>query len=148
MSEVTHTVTRMPFHPWRRLREQPHLEVIWQPQPPGVLARTDGRRLIWMDPRMSQVQRRCAATHEAIHIERGHVGGCSTTEETHVRAETARRLIEMPALLTAYRWADNLVEVADELWVTIEVLRDRVDHLTPDETRQLLELYREMEREC
>lgn len=138
----------MTFHPWRRLREQPHLEVIWEHQPPGILARTDGRRRIWMDPRMSQVQRRCAAAHEAIHIERQHVGGCTPQEEAEVRAETARRLITMPDLLSAYRWADNLIEVADELWVTIDVLRDRVENLTPDETQELLALYRELERTC
>jgi hypothetical protein len=133
------------FHPWRRLRAQSHLEVIWTPQPPGRLAATDGRRRIFMDPRQSQVQRRCAITHEQLHVEYGHVDGCSNHEERTVRAETARRLVEMPALLAAYRWADNLHEVADELWVTTDVLRDRIDHLTDDETAQLLQLYLELE---
>jgi hypothetical protein len=135
----------MTFHPWRRLRAQPQLEVIWQRQPAGRLAATDGRRFIYMDPRMSQVQRRCAVTHEQVHVAWGHTNGCSHREERAVRAETARQLVAMPDLLAAYRWADNLPEVADELWVTTEVLRDRIDHLDDDETVQLLQLYLELQ---
>jgi hypothetical protein len=135
----------MTFHPWRRLRARPHVEVLWVPQPVGRLAATDGLKRIFMDPRQSQVQRRCSITHEQIHIDWGHTNGCNHREERAVRAETARQLIEMPALLAAYRWADNLHEVADELWVTTDVLRDRIDHLTEVETAQLLQLYLEME---
>ncbi|WP_263121159.1 ImmA/IrrE family metallo-endopeptidase [Cellulomonas sp. RIT-PI-Y] len=134
----------MKFHPWRRLRGRPELTVVWQKQPAGRLACTDGR-FIYVDPRLSQVQRRCAITHEQVHVDMGHIAGCSTSEERAVRAETARQLIEMPDLLSAYRWADRLHEVADELWVTPEVLQDRIDHLTHDETTQLVQLYRELE---
>lgn len=115
------------------------------PQPVGRLAATDGLKRIFMDPRQNQVQRRCSITHEQIHIDWGHTDGCSHREERAVRAETARQLVAMPDLLAAYRWADNLHEVADELWVTTDVLRDRIDHLTEDETALLLQLYLEME---
>lgn len=138
----------MPHHPWRRLRAlRDDVEVIWAPQPPGRLAATDGR-VIYMDPRMSQVQRRCAAAHETAHIDLGHVKGCTGKEEQAARALAARRLVAMPQLLAAYQWAEELEEVADELWVTLDVLRDRLDNLTQDERDELVALYAEMERPC
>lgn len=136
----------MNFHPWRWLRAQPHLVVVWQPQPAGRLAATDGRRVIYMDPRQSQAQRRCAITHEQIHVERAHVGGCNRREERAVRAETARRLIALPALVSAYRWTRHPRELAEELWVTTEVLCDRLDHLTRTERAELMRVQRETER--
>lgn len=138
----------MTFHPWRRLRSRDHLTVEWTPQPLGRIAATDGRNIIYMDPRLSQVQRRCAITHEQVHIDLGHTGGCDSRDEAKTREITARLLIDMGDLLSAYRWAEHLDEVADELWVTPQVLRDRIDNLTRDELRQLVALYKEVERGC
>ncbi|UFU03478.1 ImmA/IrrE family metallo-endopeptidase [Ruania suaedae] len=133
------------WHPWRALRNLAHdVDVHWVDQPAGRIAATDGRR-VWMDTRLLQVQRRCAATHELIHIEQAHTSGCDARVEAWVRAETARRLITLSALVDALRWTEDWHEAADVLWVTVEVLQDRIDHLTPDETARLVAVYEETE---
>ncbi|TKR27167.1 ImmA/IrrE family metallo-endopeptidase [Cellulomonas hominis] len=138
----------MTFHPWRWLRAKPEIEVIWQPQPVGRIAATDGHRVILMDPRQSQAQRRCAITHEQIHIEHRHVGGCSPTEERQVRAATARRLIALDELVAAYRWSRDLREMADELWVTPDVVRERLAGLAAEERRRLASVHDDLELTC
>ncbi|WP_159622714.1 ImmA/IrrE family metallo-endopeptidase [Ruania rhizosphaerae] len=132
------------WHPWRTLRTLTHVDVHWTDQPRGRIAATDGRR-IWMDTRLLQVQRRVAATHELIHIEQGHTSGCHPRVEAWVRVATARRLITIDALIDALRWTEDWHEAADVLWVTVEVLKDRIDHLTPDETATLIRVYEETE---
>lgn len=144
VSQVAHSVGWM-FNPWRQIRNLPELDVHWIDQPPGRIAATDGRR-IWMDTRLLQVQRRCAAAHELIHVERGHRSGCHPLVERQVRAEAARRLITIEHLLDALAWTVDWDEAADVLWVTVEVLRDRIDNLTTEETAALVAKYEEVER--
>ena len=55
------------FHPWRALRALSHVVVEWARPHPTVPAATDGASRIWLDPRMSQVERRCVLTHELVH---------------------------------------------------------------------------------
>lgn len=50
-----------------------------------------------------------------------------------VRRITAQRLIDWDALVDAFRWAHNAAEAADELWVTLDVLEDRLRFLSPIE---------------
>lgn len=114
MSAPLARVLAITFHPWRWLWATPEIEVIWQPQPVGRVAAIDGHRVILMDPRQSQAQRRCAITHEQIHIEHRHVGGCTPVERRRVCATTARRLIALDDLIAAYRWSRDLREIADE----------------------------------
>lgn len=133
------------WHPWRRLRALTHVHLHWQPLV-GLLGATNGRDLIVMDPRQSQAQRRCTIAHELAHIDLGHTDGCSPTEETEARALAARRLITMPALLDALAWSEELEEVADELWVDLDTLYARLDHLTPHECAQIRALYEQTER--
>lgn len=105
--------------------------------PDGVPGRTDGLRVIWLDTRLQQVERRCALTHELVHLERGHDGCQEPRIERQVCAETARRLIPVDDLCKHAAWTSNVHELADELWVTERVVTDRLQSLTPEESAQL-----------
>jgi hypothetical protein len=126
------------FHPWLNLRALPHITVHWLPLDGDIQAVTDGHATICMDPRLLQVERRCSLTHELVHIERGHTGPCNPKIERQVRRETARRLVTITDLIDALKWSRSVPELADELWVTVGVLMDRIDSLSAHE-RQLFE---------
>lgn len=129
------------YHPWRILRtEWPHVEVEHTDDvPAGRLADTNGVDAIRMRRRLLQVDRRCALAHELIHLEHRDVGEKAPAIEVRVNREAARRLIPWGRLLEAVRWARSDRELADELWVTLPVLRARTDALHADE---LLEIAR------
>lgn len=133
------------WHPWRRLRALTHVDLHWRPLD-GLLGATNGRDLIVMDPRQSQVQRRCTIAHEVAHIELGHTSGCSPLEEEAARRHAARRLIAMPDLLDVLCWTEELEEAADELWVDLDTLKARLDALTTGEQAQLCALYQRLDR--
>ncbi|WDF32213.1 ImmA/IrrE family metallo-endopeptidase [Arthrobacter agilis] len=117
-------------HPWRELRAMPHITVEWVELPEGVDARTNGVDRILMDKWLLQVERRCALAHELQHIRMGHRGHQCPRVELVVRVIVARRLISLEDLIAARQWSGNdLWEMAEELWVTPEVLWDRLNHL-------------------
>ncbi|MCC0765675.1 hypothetical protein [Micrococcus luteus] len=62
------------FHPWRALRALSHVVVVWSRPHAAAPAATNGADLVWLDPRMTQAERRCALTHELVHLEHGHRG--------------------------------------------------------------------------
>ena len=78
------------------------------------------------------MERRCALAHELVHVERGTVR-VDDTEEARVRTITAKRLIDTGDLIDTLKWAHTVEEAADELWVTPEVLHDRLRALSPVE---------------
>ena len=128
----------MLFHPWRELRHLQHVRVSWVDLPMGTHGRTDGSSHIEIARDLLQVERRCALTHEMTHIFMGHKGHQSPKVEKAVRAIVARRLIPFDDLLSACRWAGNdTYQLADELWVTPAVLKDRFRCLEKGE-RELL----------
>ncbi|MCW3766434.1 ImmA/IrrE family metallo-endopeptidase [Paenarthrobacter sp. PAE-2] len=108
--------------------------------PDGAPGRTNGVDRIWLNKGLDQVERRCALTHELIHVERKHTGCQPIAVEAEVRAEAARRLITIDQLVKGLRWARSFPELADELWVTEDVLQDRFDHLTSAEWATLLSI--------
>ena len=114
----------------------------------GRVGETNGVDLIRLHPDQLQVERRVAISHELVHLERGHTSGCDSPVEAAVRAEVARRLITLNAMLDALAWTEDWDEAADELWVTTEVLRDRIDNLTEFERAALVKRAREMEEAC
>lgn len=124
------------FHPWRKLRSLPQIDLSWR-RMSGRLGETDGVRMIVMHPDQSQVQRRCTITHELAHVELGHTDGCTDVEEREARALAARWLIDLDDLADAAVWARSLTELADELWVDPDTLADRVEQLRPAELRYL-----------
>lgn len=119
------------YHPWRVLgREWPHVELIHTDDlPPGRRADTNGVDEIRMRRRLLQVERRCSLAHELIHLERRDTGECPPAVEEAVTLEAARRLIPWEQLLAAVRWARGEQELADELWVTVPMLRARTGAL-------------------
>ena len=125
------------FDPWGALRRLTHIHIAFIRMPDGVPGRTDGLRVIWLDSRLQQVERRCALTHELVHLERGHDGCQEPRIERQVCAETARRLIPVDDLCKHAAWTSNVNELADELWVTERVVTDRLQSLTPEESAQL-----------
>lgn len=125
------------FSPWGALRELTHVTLHFILMPDGAPGRTDGRRRIWLDKRLQQAERRCALTHELVHLERGHTSCQGPRVERRVRAETARRLVPFEHLLEAYRWTQHPAELADELWVTVDVVRDLLEALTEGERAAL-----------
>ncbi len=147
MSVAVRTVADM-FHPWRALRSRPDITVEWRKLALDEYATTNGRDRIWMDPRQTQVERRCTIAHELVHIELEHTDGCTPREDREVDLLVARRLIAMDDLLSALRWADDLYTVADELWVDEATLLARYDGLTADERARIVRLYEEVERGC
>ena len=60
--------------------------------------------------------------------------------------KAARQLIPIDRLMDALRWADNLSEVAHELWVDEQTLMDRIDTLTADERQGLIDLHATIEQ--
>lgn len=127
------------YHPWRMLRtDWAHVEVEHTDDIPyGRLADTNGIDHIRMRRRLYQVERRCALAHELIHLERGDTGECSPALEAEVNREAARRLIPWEQLLAAVRWSRGESELADELWVTVPILRARTGALRADELMEV-----------
>ena len=122
-----------------------HVNVVWAHMD-DRLGATDGRSTIYIDPDQTQAQRRCTLAHELAHIELGHINGATPREEAAAREHAARRMISLDRLIDALRWADNLEEVADELWVDHQTLIDRLDTLTDDERQALVDLHHSIEQ--
>lgn len=120
------------WHPWRALRHR-QVEVEFRNLPDGILGTTTGNT-ITITTDLLQTERRCTATHEAIHHERQD-GACASSwhelkQERTVDEEAARRLITLTALADALCWAHDEWEVADECWVDAQTVRTRLDTLT------------------
>ena len=127
------------WHPWRILRDHyPEVQVVTTHRLPngvhGLLAGTT----IWICCSLNQVQRRCALTHELIHYVRG-VFPIDLSEEAVVEKYTALQLIPFADLLHALRWNrhPDPEELADDLWVTVDVLATRINNLNPIEVAEL-----------
>jgi len=133
------------MHPWRQLRGLPHIDVVWS-RDDQLLDGADawwypGRDMILMDSRLLQVERRCALAHELAHIERGDEPCGSdwldARQELAADRWAARELIPVERLCRALQWSGDRHEVADELWVTVDMLQVRLDHLHPSEKHYL-----------
>lgn len=93
---------------------------------------------IYIDRLLGQAARRCALTHEIIHLERGPVpreASLAAIEERIVSVLAAQRLIPLPELTEALHWVDlaDRDALAEELWVDDITLRTRLQHLTQSE---------------
>lgn len=127
-------------HPWRELRERGDGVVLHFTRFNDTrVAATNGNNAIWLDQDLLQVERRCAIQHEQAHIDLGHTNCDDLREEQAARRLTAQKLIDWDDLVDAFKWAHTAFEAADELWVTPEVLEDRLRFLHPNE-RTLLAL--------
>lgn len=117
-------------HPWRELRERGDGVVLhFTSFNDTRVAATNGNNAIWLDHDLLQVERRCAIQHEQAHIDLGHTNCADPREEQAARRLTAQKLIDWDALVDVFKWAHTAFEAADELWVTPEVLEDRLRFL-------------------
>ena len=124
-------------HPWRRLRDRPDWLLEWDMLPPGLMGSTcHRRRVITLDLRLSQAERRCTIAHELEHVERGPMPSdpiLAAREEESIERAVARRLVTIRALGDALAWAHTLDEAAEELWVDVATLEARLRSLHPAE---------------
>lgn len=129
-------------HPWRELRHLVDWTLIWAHLPTGVLGLTDHHhRTITLDPRQSQAERRCTLAHELEHVRRGPMPTdprAAAREESAVEQATARALIGLGALCDALAWSLDRHEVAEVLWVDVDTLMTRLQHLHPSERAFLM----------
>ena len=119
------------WHPWRAIRNLP-VEVVWTELPDNLAAETDGRT-IWIDRRLTQAQRRSTIEHERQHLLAGHGDECSPRLEARVEEAAARQLISLHRLAAAIVWSQDERDLADELWVDIDMVRARLSTLRDDE---------------
>lgn len=119
------------------MRRLTHIAIIWTRPHSHAPAATDGISRIWLDPELNQIERRCALTHELIHIQYGHCGCQSPAIEQRVRWEAATLLIKFEHLAQHASWAHSMAELAEELSVTEEVLIDRFQTLDGDQVQAL-----------
>lgn len=97
-----------------------------------------GGLVITIKPNLTTARERSVLTHEVIHAERGpfprHL---AAREEATVRAEAARRLVELPPLADALAWSLWPDEVAEELSVDRSTLLARLRALQAEEREHL-----------
>ncbi|WP_435199499.1 ImmA/IrrE family metallo-endopeptidase [Janibacter sp. GS2] len=136
-------------HPWRELRALAHVAVHFDELQLGVWGVNDGRERIWLDARLSQVERRCTLAHELVHLWRGHAGCQDERTERLVEADAARYLLPDPwDVANELVWSGGDLEIAaDELWVDEPTLRARLDarHLRPAERAIIVERINRLE---
>lgn len=127
------------FNPWRHLHEH-HPDISVQFVDLGGtgcmgLWTIDG---IKIERTCNQRERRCCLTHEICHIESGPMpkdARAAHIEERAVKLRTAKLLITMEHLVNALVEHDFLINdhTAESLWVTLPVLRTRMERLTDAE---------------
>jgi hypothetical protein len=134
---------REPWSPWRHLREQHSDVCVYELElPPGLLGCVDHeQRIIWLDSRLTQAERRCTLAHEIGHLERGP-GPCDplggSIEERLIDEWAARQLIDGDSLARAFQWSPFLPEIATELWVDLHMLRTRLRAATDEEQDRIM----------
>jgi len=117
------------FHPWRAIRARSDVTVEWQRRPDLLGSWCERSRRMVLHPDQNQAERRCTATHELLHVERG-----DTTCDWRTHRDAARLLIDLYALGEALvTYTGDLSRIADELWGDEDTLRARLDHLHPSE---------------
>lgn len=113
-------------HPWRELRALKQLDVHWKDLgDDGPQGKIEGCT-ITLTTGMTQVERRCALTHELIHHERGILPVHDPAEEAAVEGEVARRLISIDGLIWVTKLGLSIELAAEELWVREDLLVRRV----------------------
>lgn len=125
-------------HPWRRLRESPHITLRWFSGPgrPGYARHST--QTVYLRDDLTQAERRAVLLHELEHLACGPaVRGYVDDDERQVQERAARWLIPIDRLAQAMVWAGDDVELAEELWVDVATVRARLRSLNDEETALL-----------
>lgn len=124
-------------NPWADLTSRPQLDLCWGGLPPGQLGATDGQH-IWIATGLTVRERRCTLAHELAHIDLGLIVDVTWAAEQRVRDVTARRLLpDIDAVASALAGGVDMATASDELWVTEDVLTDRLTTLADAERAML-----------
>lgn len=124
-------------NPWADLTSRPQLDLCWGGLPPGQLGATDGRR-IWIATGLTIRERRCTLAHELVHIDLDLVSDVTWASEQRVRDVTARRLLpDIDAIVSTLAGGVDVATASDELWVTEDILTDRLTNLNDEESNHL-----------
>jgi hypothetical protein len=115
-------------HPWREFAKWSNARIFFRDLGIGIHGLTDGRD-VWIHNELLQVERRCAAAHEAEHLRRGHTLCVSGSEEDRVRFAAAKWLCPDPRKVAEaiVEYEHDLPQVADSLWLDVPTLRARLD---------------------
>lgn len=131
------------WSPWRWLREtHPDVRVYELDLPPGLMGCLDHhQRAVWLDSRLTEVERTCTLAHECGHLALDAVIDkmVITAHEWKVDQWAARRLVPVRCLARAFTWSSQLSEIADELGLDQRTLRARLRGLTDDEQDVVME---------
>lgn len=116
-----------------------HITLHWADLPEGILGFTDFKAgSITLTVGMTQAERRCVLDHELVHVERGPAPAWfQAREERLVDEISARRMIPFDSLVQAMLWSLDDHQIADELWVDVETVRNRLSALDDEETCEL-----------
>ncbi|MCL8026353.1 hypothetical protein [Nocardioides bruguierae] len=129
------------IHPWRRFRDLAHFKLRWHEG--GDLGFTDFEsQTVSLRRGLNQAGRRSTILHECLHVERGPVPeGLAAREELRVRKLAAQMLLpDIRAIADALAWAEGDLEAAaDELWVDVPTLRDRLRFISHPAERAYLQ---------
>lgn len=130
-------------HPWGRLRELGDWLIGWAHLPVDLVGITHhNARVIILDKRLLQAERRCTLAHELEHVARGPMPAdpvLAAREEASIDEAVARRLISLRALGDALAWSREPHEAAELLWVDVPTLRARLASLEPAERAYLIQ---------
>ena len=123
-------------HPWGRLRELGDWLIGWAHLPADLAGITrHSARVIVLDKRLLQAERRCTLAHELEHVARGPLPAdpvLAAREEASIDEVVARRLISLCApFVVPWRGPRGLTRL---LWVHVPTLRARLASLEPAET--------------
>lgn len=125
------------FHPWRRVRETPEMEVVYADTETVACYSFRNQRATLATGQL-QAERRCSINHEWWHHKRGPFPPeFREREERTIEMLSARELISIEDLGEAMAWTADMAEVADELWVDLPCLWARFAGLTTDERTYL-----------
>ncbi|GAA2007787.1 ImmA/IrrE family metallo-endopeptidase [Nocardioides kribbensis] len=125
-------------HPWRRLRELPHITLRWVADLEHVGECRHSTQEIFIRTGLTQAQRRSVVLHEIEHLLEGpSVRGHEDWDERVVTERAARWLIPLDLLADALVWANDDRELAHELNVDLATVRARLSTLTAEESQVL-----------
>lgn len=122
-------------HPWRRLRESPHITLRWFSGPGRAGYARHSTQTVYLRDDLTQAQRRAVLAHELEHLEAGPaIRGYGAQDEASVSERAARWLLPIEVLADALVWCSDDHELAEELWVDLHTVRCRLRTLTDQET--------------
>lgn len=136
----------MSYSPWGHVARLTDVVVGFRDDlPSGVAWWSPKHQVILLARDLGQRERRVALAHELAHIDLGHSGveeyGDADRQDQRLHDEAdqlaARRLIPITRLADALKWSRDPEEIAEALWVTVPLLRVRVEHLHPVERHAL-----------